>query len=98
MADRQAFFTYFTCKIGSVKQNITLAIDRRLIKRVRAVAARRQMSVSAMLAEELVRIADHDAAYRNAMRNALAHMEKGYPMGGHGIGNRDALHDRKNLR
>jgi hypothetical protein len=81
-----------------VKQNITLAIDKRLLKQVRAFAAQRGVSVSAMLAGELLRIVDSEAAYEKAMRNALAHMERGYHLGGQGIKNRDALHDRKNLR
>ena len=36
-----------------MKQNITLAIDKQLLKRARAFAAGRGSSVSSMLADEL---------------------------------------------
>jgi antitoxin component of RelBE/YafQ-DinJ toxin-antitoxin module len=46
----------------AAKQNITVAIDGALLKRARAVAARRGLSVSALLADELRAIVVDDTA------------------------------------
>lgn len=81
-----------------MKQNITLAIDKPLLKRARAIAAQRGTSVSALLAQELGRLVDREAAYAQARTKALAHLEKPLHLGGTGIANREALHDRQNLR
>lgn len=81
-----------------MKQNITLAIDTRLLKRIRAFAAERGTSVSGLFAEELQRIVERDAAYEKAKRRALADLRSPLHLGGKGIVDRDALHDRKNLR
>lgn len=81
-----------------MKQNITLAIEERLLKRARAVAAKRGISVSAMLAEELRQIVDQATQYERAKKRALALLERGYHLGGAGIKDRAALHDRAGLR
>jgi hypothetical protein len=81
-----------------MKQNITLSIDKDLLKRARAFAAERGTSVSGMLAEELKRIVEREVAYEQAKRRALADLRSPFHLGGKGIEDRDALHDRKNLR
>lgn len=81
-----------------MKRNITLAIDDQLLKRARASAAQRGLSISGLLAAELQRITAADAAYQKAQSKAIAHLNSPLPLGGHGIQDRDALHDRKNLR
>jgi hypothetical protein len=43
-----------------MKQNITLAVDKRLLKRIRAFAAERGTSVSGLFSEELRRIVESD--------------------------------------
>jgi hypothetical protein len=81
-----------------MKQNITLAIEKPLLKRARALAARRGTSISRLLAEELGRLADRDAAYARARTKALGHLDRPYHLGGRGISDREALHDRQGLR
>ncbi len=81
-----------------MKQNITLAIDKPLLKRARAIAAQRGTSISTLLAQELGRLVDREAAYAQARTKALAHLENPFHLGGTGIPNREALHDRQNLR
>ncbi len=81
-----------------MKQNITLAIETPLLKRARAIAAQRGTSVSAMLAQELKRLVDRDAAYGQAKAKALAFLTKPFHLGGKGISCREALHDRQSLR
>ena len=81
-----------------MKRNITLAIDQRLLKSARAVAAERGTSVSAMLAGELQRIVERETAYEQAKAKALAQLDSPFHLGGAGISDREALHDRQGLR
>ena len=82
----------------TVKHNITLAIDRRLLKLARGVAAQRGLSVSAMLADELGALVERHAAYDQAKTRAMAHLASPFHLGGVGMGAREDLHDRKGLR
>jgi len=81
-----------------VKQNITVAIDKPLLKRARTIAAQRGTSVSALLGQELARLVDREAAYTQAKKKALAYLQNPFHLGGAGITNREALHDRQSLR
>jgi len=81
-----------------MKHNITLAVEEPLLKRARAFAAARGTSVSAMLANELRKIIAGAETYDQAKARALAHLDSPLPLGGKGIGNREVLHDRKDLR
>ena len=81
----------------AAKQNITVAIDSSLLKRARAVAAKRGHSVSALLAEELRRLVDTDAEYASARRRAQALLDGPLALGGSRL-KREALHDRTRLR
>jgi len=73
-------------------------MDVRLLKRARSFAAQRGSSVSAMLAEELQRMLTRETEYERAKARALALLDAPFRLGGGGIQNRDALHDRQNLR
>ena len=79
------------------KANTTLAIDRTLLKKARAVAARRGQSVSALLADELRELLDEDARYTSARRRALSLLENPLPLGGVPL-RREQLHERRRLR
>jgi hypothetical protein len=83
---------------SAVKRNITLSIDKELLRQARGMAAKRGMSISALLSEKLLESADHERAYERAKSNALAQMDLGFHLGGTGIRDRAALHDRGNLR
>jgi hypothetical protein len=81
-----------------MKQNLTLAIDKRLLKRARVVAAQRGTSISGVLAQELGRLVDGQEAYAQAKRKALVYLQSPFRLGGTGIRDREALHERQNLR
>jgi hypothetical protein len=81
-----------------MKQNITLSIDKQLLRRARAVAAQRHLSVSSLLAEELQKLVASETAYQKAQASALALLKSPLPLGGKGIADRQALHERKDLR
>src|SRR5471030_113961 len=94
-------FTYFTCKLRRevfMKQNITLALDKQVLKKARSFAARRGTSVSAMLADELRKIVAEDMQYEQAKTKALAQLSSPFRLGGAKVANREALHDRQGLR
>jgi hypothetical protein len=82
----------------ATKHNITLAIDGTLLKRARAVAARRGLSVSALLAEELRVLVAEDREYESARRRATAMLDDGLSLGGARITDRGALHERHRVR
>ncbi len=81
-----------------MKQNITLAIEKPLLKRARAIATQRGTSISSMLAQELGKIVDRETAYAQARARALNLLDHPFHFGGNGIASREALHERKNLR
>jgi len=81
-----------------MKQNITLTIEQRLLKRARAIAAQRGTSVSGLLAKELEKLVDRQAAYSQARTKALAYLQNPFHLDGTGIPDREALHDRQSLR
>lgn len=79
------------------KANITVAIEAGLLKRARAVAARRGQSVSALLADELRELVDEDARYAAAHKRALALFRSPLSLGGAPLG-REELHERRRIR
>lgn len=77
-----------------VKANITVAIEAGLLKKARAVAARRGQSVSALLAAELRELVDEEGRYVSARKRALALLHSPLSLGGVPL-RREALHDRR---
>jgi hypothetical protein len=80
-----------------MKQNITVSVEKSLLQRARALASQRGASVSKMLAQELLRIADRESKYELARRRALARLSAPFHLGGQKRLPREALHDRENL-
>jgi len=80
------------------KHNITVAIDRELLKRARSVAAKRGCSVSALLADELRELVASDQEYDSARRRARGLMSEGLQLGGAKLVDREALHERHRFR
>ena len=81
-----------------MKQNITLALDKPLLQRARVAAARRRLSISALLAHELRELVEHEDAYQAAKTRALAGLAHAPALGDARIRKRGALHERKALR
>ena len=81
-----------------MKQNITVAIDKQLLKRARAVAAQRQTSISAMLADELKKMVANDTEFNRARTKALVQLNSPFALSGEKMAPRDSLHDRHGLR
>lgn len=81
----------------TAKHNITVAIEPALLKKARAVAARRGLSVSALLAQELRDLVSEDSRYASAQRRALALFANPLPLKGKPL-SREELHERSRLR
>lgn len=81
-----------------MKQNITLALDREVLLAARVFAAQQGTSVSAMLAEELIEKIGSNRRYEHSKQIALSMLEQPWPLGGQGMKDREALHDRTALR
>jgi hypothetical protein len=80
------------------KQNITLALDRDLLRKARAWAAERGTSISAMLADELRKMVARENAYEQARMKAVALLDSPFQLGGAKAARRQDLHDRRGLR
>lgn len=77
-----------------MKQNITLSVDKELIRKARVISARKMTSVSKLLSNEIARIVEEDEQYNQSCRTALTLLEKGYRMGGKILVRREELHER----
>jgi hypothetical protein len=78
----------------STKQNVTLRLDRQTLHKARILAAKRNTSISGLLAQEIENLISADDAYDRARRNAVALLERGFHLGGEITASRDDLHER----
>jgi hypothetical protein len=78
-----------------MKQNITLSIDKELLKKAKLIAAKKETSVTKLLTEQLAKIISEDDQYDAAKRRAVAILKKGFHMGGGIIARREELHERR---
>ena len=77
-----------------MKQNITLSVDKDLIKKGKVIAAKKDTSVSKMLSEQLKQLVDDNEQYETAKRSALQTLKKGYHLGGKITWKREDLYGR----
>jgi hypothetical protein len=77
-----------------MKQNITLSIDKELIRKGKIIAAQKDTSVSKMLGDLLKEIIEEHDRYEASKRNALNILDKGLHLGGRVNWEREELHER----
>ena len=65
-------------------QNITLKLPIDTIRKAKVVAAERQTSISALVADQIEEIVGEDAEYQAARRRALEWLSQGWRLGGRG--------------
>lgn len=75
------------------KQNLTVQLDREVIRRAKVLAAKRGTSVGALVAAQILESVEAEDAYESARRQALEWLERGFHLGG-GRPDREALHER----
>ena len=76
------------------KQNVTISLSRQVLKKAKILAARRETSISGLLAQEIEVLVGVEEAYERAERQAIALLDKGFHMGGVIRAGRDELHER----
>ena len=76
------------------RQNITISLSRQVIRKAKILAARRETSISGLLAQQIESLVGEDEAYERAERQATALLDRGFPMGGLIRASRDELHER----
>jgi len=76
------------------KQNVTISLSRQVLKKAKILAARRETSISGLLAQEIEFLVGQAEAYERAERQALALLDKGFHLGGVIRATRDELHER----
>jgi hypothetical protein len=81
-----------------VKRNVTLALDEEVARWVRVEAARRDMSVSAFLADLLDRHMGQVGSYERSMKEYLSRRAVPLKESGTAYPVREDLHDRSGLR
>jgi hypothetical protein len=76
------------------KQNLTIRLGRKTIQSARILAARRSMSLGALLACQIERLAGEGQSYESAPRQALKLLDHGYDLGGKTPSDRDERHEQ----
>ncbi len=84
----------FVIKGDGMKQNVTISLDRQTIRKAKIVAARRDTSISGLLARQLEILVGEEEAYEHAERQAVALLEEGFHLGGGVRVSREELHER----
>lgn len=77
-----------------MKQNITISLEKELIKKAKIIAAQKETSVTRMLSEELKQIIQKEEQYQQAKKKALVHLNSGFHLGGKIRDTREDLHAR----
>ncbi len=76
------------------KQNVTISLSRQTLKKVRILAARRETSISGLIADQIETLIGEEEAYEQARRQAVALLDQGFHLGGAIPASRDSLHER----
>lgn len=78
-----------------MKRNITLSLEEDLLKKAKLVAAKKDMSVSGLLTEQLSRVIMEEDQYEASRRKAFTRLKKGLHLGGRILATREELHERR---
>jgi hypothetical protein len=77
-----------------MKQNVTISLDRQTVRKAKILAAKRDTSISGLVAAQIDALVVEDEAYDQAKRLALALLDQGFHLGGRHRIDRNALHER----
>jgi hypothetical protein len=76
------------------KQNVTISLARETIRKAKILAARRETSISGLLATQIEILVGEEEAYQRAERQAAALLDQGFRLGGVIRSTRDEWHER----
>ena len=77
-----------------MKRNLTVQLDESTIKDAKIIAAKRSMSLSGLISDEIRRLALREASYERTKASALARLTKGFDLGGGNMPSREEIHKR----
>ena len=77
-----------------MNQNITLRLDRELIRKAKVLAAQQGTSVSGLLTQYLTKILQGEEAYTVAHKHAVTLLDRGFHLGGKIFSTREEWHER----
>jgi hypothetical protein len=75
-------------------RNLTIQLDENTIKKARIVAARRSVSISRLVSDEISKAAEAEDYWSTAKRTALNQLSRPFHLGGHRLPARENLYDR----
>jgi len=76
------------------KQNVTISLARETLRKAKILAARRETSISGLLARQIEILVGEEEAYERAERQATALLDQGFHLGGVIHATRDEWHER----
>jgi len=76
------------------KQNVTVSLSRETLRKARILAARRETSISGLLANQIEILVGEEEAYERSEREALALFNQGFHLGGVIGATREEWHER----
>ncbi len=76
------------------KQNLTITLDRQMIRKAKIVAAKKSTSISGLVALQLEILVGEEEAYERSEREARALLGEGFHLGGGARVSREELHER----
>jgi hypothetical protein len=76
------------------KQNVTISLTRETVRKAKILAARRETSISGLLATQIEILVGEEEAYERAERQAAALLDQGFHLGGVIRATRDEWHER----
>lgn len=76
------------------KQNLTVSLEPKTIRRAKVIAARRGTSISGLVAQQIEVLAREEEAYERSERQAMTLLERGFHLGAVARVDRDELHER----
>ena len=78
----------------SAKQNVTISLNRKILRKAKVLAARRATSISGLIAEQIEILVGEEEAYQRAQRQAMTLLDQSFHLGGVIRSTRDDLHER----
>ena len=75
-------------------RNLTVHLDDETVHKAKVLSARRAISLSRLVADEIERLVDEDEAYQEAHQTALDQLKQGFHLGGGSQPDRVSLYER----
>jgi hypothetical protein len=81
-----------------MKTNLTLRVEGEVVRAAKVLAARRGLSISRLLSDQLEELIRRETAYETARQRAEERLAHGYDLEWQRPSSRDELHERTLLR